>query len=146
MSPVRATSSASRPPTVRSVFSAHPGANPVGSAGSVGTGEGETVGDSLGDGEPSLGDADASAAPDTFSNGLATSVGDSLGDAFGDSLEDALAEAVVLTSIDGDAPGSVDCCCADCDWCEHPAVHATRAKVRKAAAERKLIAEVLHRS
>jgi monoamine oxidase len=71
MSPARTTSSASGPPTVRSVIASQPGANPVGSAGTIGEG----------DAEPSPGDADASATIDALSVGLGSADEDTLGDA-----------------------------------------------------------------
>ncbi|HLJ84775.1 MAG TPA: hypothetical protein VKT51_11425 [Candidatus Eremiobacteraceae bacterium] len=98
-----------------------PCANPVGSAGTVGDGDGggDVGGDSPGAGETSPGDAVGSADADGLS--------------------------VAPVALADDAVGCADCCAVE-DWREHAAVEATvRATTIRAIVQRVGIVEVLHR-
>src|ERR1700681_4536878 len=99
MEPVRTTSSASRPCSVRSYCFSQPGASPGGGVGIVGSGDGVTSGDALPDGD-ALSPGDAAAA------GASDDVGD--GTADGAASPVSAGDAATVTDGDSDGAGSLD--------------------------------------
>src|ERR1700736_2295111 len=105
MEPVRTTSSASRPRSVRSYCFSQPGANPGGGVGSVGSGDGVTTGVALSEGG-ALPDGDGLSPGDAAAAGVSDDVADGTSDGAADVLS--AGDAATLADGASDGAGSFD--------------------------------------